>query len=427
MRLAVISPFLDRRHGTERCIIEQLERFPSGAETEIHIYAQRLEDLSKAVLYKFSEKMQPGTCVFWHKVPAIPGPHLLQYIFWFYANGICRWWDAKYHGLKCDLTYSPGINAANADAIAIHIVFHEFYRQVISELSFRRTPIFDWPRLLHRRLYYRLIMVLEEKVYKNPRVALAAVSSLVAQQLERYFQRTDARVIRNGVDAEYLSPSQRLARRCSARAQFGLSAEDFAVLFIGNDWKTKGLDGLLRALARIRELPWKLHVVGSDARGGYEKAVRDYGMVNRVAFLAPSPDVLQFYAAADAYVGPSLQDAYGLPVLEAMACGLPVVSSPHAGVSEIITDGTNGLVLRDPKDAQEIAAALRSLITSPTLCRQLGERATLTAQSQTWSRNAQAAWEWLNAVLREKKTLPSVRSLPRAQNSFQPGAGDAKR
>ncbi len=73
-----------------------------------------------------------------------------------------------------------------------------------------------------------------------------------------------------------------------------------------------------------------------------------------VTFLPPSPDVLKFYAAADAYVGPSLEDAYGLPVLEAMACGLPVLASSHAGVSEIIDDGINGIILRDPRNTRGI-------------------------------------------------------------------------
>jgi glycosyltransferase involved in cell wall biosynthesis len=401
VRIAVISPFLDRSHGTERCIIEQLERFPLDGETEIHIYAQHVKDLRGVMRYGVGQKPQRGARLFWHKVPSIPGPHVLQYIFWFLANGVYRWWDSKHRGLRYDLIYSPGINAADADAIAVHIVFHEFYRQVASKLSFRTTPIVEWPRLIHRRLYYRLIMALEKKIY-NRKVALAAVSDLVAHQLERHFQCNRVRVIRNGVDAEYLSTSRRLAKRCSAREQFGLSIGDFTLLLIGNDWKKKGLDGLLRGLADIREVSWKFLVVGSDARPPYEKVVRDYGMLNRVSFLAPSPDVLQFYAAADVYVGPSLEDAYGLPILEAMACGLPVVASSRAGVSEIIIDGANGVVLRDPENEQEIVKVLRSLIASPTLCRQLGEQASRTAQSETWYRNAQAAWNWLSEVQREK-------------------------
>jgi glycosyltransferase involved in cell wall biosynthesis len=112
---------------------------------------------------------------------------------------------------------------------------------------------------------------------------------------------------------------------------------------------------------------------------------------------------MQFYAATDAYVGPSLEDAYGLPIIEAMACGLPVIASSRAGAHEIITDGSDGIILRDPQNAEELAAALRALITDPLLCRQLGEHAAHTAQNHTWDRNAQATWQWLNEVAQNKK------------------------
>ena len=350
--------------------------------------------------YEPGGQPESGTRLYWHKVPGIPGPHLLRYIFWFFANAVGRWWDAKFRGLKYDLTYSPGINAGNADAITVHIVFHAFYRQVISELSFRRTPVPDWPRLLHRKLYYRLIMALEKRVYGRSNVSLAAVSALVAQQLDRYFQRKGVRVIRNGVDADLFSVSQRIARRADARREFGLGAADFALLLIGNDWKKKGLDGLLQALSLVGALPWRLLVVGSDARGPYEKIIRDRNIPDRVFFLTPSPDVMRFYAAADAYAGPSLEDAYGLPILEAMACGLPVIASSKAGVSEIIQDGTNGIILRDPQDVQELSTKIRSLAEHRDLCIRLGEQGALTAQKHTWISNAQATKEWLEMVFR---------------------------
>jgi glycosyltransferase involved in cell wall biosynthesis len=416
MRIAVISPFLDRSHGTERAIIEQLEKFPPVPQSQIHIYAQRVQDLRGVNPYKYAVVAEPTdqnastNRLLWHKVPSIPGPHLLQFVFWFFANKLCRWWDAKHRHLQFDLVYSPGINATDANAVAVHVVFHEFFRQVLPELRLQKTALIHWPRLLHRRLYYQLIMRLEEKVYKNPRVALAAVSSLVAQQLEKYFGRQDVRVIPNGVDAQALSPSRRLALRASARQHFNLSSKDFTLLLIGNDLKKKGLDALLFALAELLELPWKLLVVGSDDHRPYEKIVRNHSLSKRVTFLAPSPDVLKFYAAVDAYVGPSLEDAYGLPVVEAMACGLPVLASSRAGVSEIIDDGINGIILRDPRNTQELISALRHLITDPLWCRQLGEHAARRAQNQTWDRNAQLTWEWLNEVARSKKSSSQTNS-----------------
>jgi UDP-glucose:(heptosyl)LPS alpha-1,3-glucosyltransferase len=412
MRIAVISPFLDRSHGTERCIVEQIERFALDSGNEIHIYAQRVQGVRGVTPCKYGGPVKsvdrdvetkPANRLYWHKVPSIPGPHLLQYIFWFFANRMCRWWDATFRNARYDLLYSPGINATDADAISVHVVFHEFYRQVLPQLQFRSAPLTAWPRLAHQRAYYRLIMALENRIYHRPTVSLAAVSASAATLLDKYFHPASVRVIRHGVDTQAFSVTRRLAERPVTRKHFNLSAEEFALLLIGNDWRTKGLAALLQSLALTRELPWKLLVVGRDVPDPYDKIIRDYGISGRVIFFPPSPDVMQFYAAADAYVGPSLEDAYGLPVLEAMACGLPVIASSRAGVSEIIDDGISGIILREPCDTQELLSALRRLMTDPLLCRKLGEQATRTAQDQTWDRNAQHTWEWLIEVARNKK------------------------
>jgi glycosyltransferase involved in cell wall biosynthesis len=412
LRLAVVTPFLDRRHGTERCIVEQLERISEKPGTEIHVYSQRVEDLSGVVPYRGTSS---SGRILWHKVCSFRGPHLLAYLWWFLANHTQRLWDSHIRGLKFDVIYSPGINAFDARAIAVHIVFHEFYLQVRSRLRFRSFPAGSWPRLLHRRLYYGLIMALERRIYRRHATSLAAVSKLVAEQLTKHFQRADAWVIRNGVDTKRFSPSVRCTRRLSARDQWHLSADRFVLLLIGNDWKKKGLDALLKALAACRDLPLKQLVVGSDDRESYKSLVQELGLGDAVLFPDPSPDVLQFYSAADAYVGPSLEDAYGLPILEAMACGLPVVASSHAGASEIIVDRKNGMLLRNPEDPQELARALRALCVNPELCRQLGEQASLTAQNQGWEHNAELTWEFLKDAADKK--MRSQSSSQRQRNS----------
>jgi len=402
LRLAVVSPFLDRRHGTERCIIEQLERFATHSDDEIHLYSQRVEDLADVVRHSGASK---SARILWHKVPAIGGPHLFAYLWWFFANQAQRWWDSRMREQKFDLLYSPGINALDADAIAVHIVFHELYLQVRAQLRFRNAPLASWPRIFHRKLYYHLMMALERRIYRRRASSLAGVSGLVASRLAKHFERTDVVIIRNGVDTGRFSPELRLARRNSVREQFSISPGDFCILLIGNDWKTKGLDTLLRALALCRELPLKLLVVGTDDRDAYGATIRDCGVADRVRFLDPSPDVLQFYATADVYVGPSLEDAYGLPILEAMACGLPVIASCRAGVSEIITNGKDGMILQEVQDSQELAGMFRTLHANPASCRQMGEVACKTAQQQTWERNAAEAWKFLQEAAAKKKRL----------------------
>lgn len=401
MRIAVISPFLDRRHGTERVILEQVERFIAYSDTEIHIYAQRLEDLPGVSRFQSPEK-QSGR-IFWHKIPALPGPHLFAYIWWFFANHFWRWRDARFRALTYDLVYSPGINALDADVIAVHIVFHEFYRRVRPHLSFAASSAASWPRLIHRRLYYLLIMALERRVYRYPGTQLVAVSRLVSRHLREFFQRSDACVVPNAVDTTRFTPRIRLQRRESVRGELHFSPDTFALLMVGNDWAKKGLEALLQCLAECRNLPITLLVVGRDDRSIFLPLLNRLGLQQRVQFHSSTDDIERFYAAADLYAGPSLEDSFAIPPLEAMACGLPVITSVNNGGSQIITEGVDGFVLADPRDVPALSSLVRRLYEDRDLRLRVGENAALTAQSYTWDRNARDTWDFLISALTKKR------------------------
>jgi glycosyltransferase involved in cell wall biosynthesis len=405
LRLAVVSPFLDRRHGTERAVVESLERFALHPGAEIHLYSQSVQDLAGVADYPCG---QSSSRIFWHKVPAIPGPHLLRYLWWFIANHLQRFWDSRVRGLKFDLLYSPGINAFAVDAISVHIVFREFRRRVRPRLRLRGAAISRWPVMIHRRLYYSLICFLESLIYARKRTALTAISQHSADCLKEFYGRDDVCVIQYGVDANIFHPAARRERRDSVRSSLRIDPSVFCLLLIGNDWKNKGLDALLRALAECAELPLSLLVAGSDDRREYLETIEKLG-VKSVRFLEPSQDVMQFYAAADAYVGPSLEDAYGLPILEAMACGLPVIASSRAGASEIVRDGENGLILHDAEDPHELAVLVRRLCSDSSLCSRLGEQAACTAATQSWDQNAAGIWEFLEKTAARKQSSASRR------------------
>ena len=153
-RIAVVTPFLDKAYGTERTVIEWLSHMPDAFE--IHVYSQRVEDLD-------------AQRIMWHRIPALPGPGLLSFTWWFAANHLRRAWDRYARGLRYDFVYSPGINCFDADVIFVRIVFAEFLRQAGDELAWSRVPLRDWPRLLHRKLYYRLIVALERRIYSDPK------------------------------------------------------------------------------------------------------------------------------------------------------------------------------------------------------------------------------------------------------------------
>ena len=399
MRLAVVSPFLDRQHGTELCIIEQIERLARKDHWRIELYSQKVSQLSGVRPASAVSPNEPDA-IRWHQVSDIPGPHLLKYLWWFFANYWQRWWDRRSGRVRPDLVYSPGINCPDADVIVVHIVFHEFYERVRSELALHRLPLQMWPRVIHRRLYYKLATFLERRIYRDPHVRLVAVSSLVAAQLKSYFQREDVNVIRNAVDTLRFSPEVRIARRNASRQSLSYAKDDFVLLLIGNDWKKKGLDTLLKAVALLSDLPLRLLVVGSDDPSFYRPLLERLGLQERIRFEKPSSDVLLFYAAADLYIGPSLEDAFNLPILEAMACGLPVIASANTGASEIIRDGETGFILREPQDHLELAFLIRRIQAEDALRLSMGAAAShYLMTNYSWDENAEKTRQLLESIL----------------------------
>lgn len=396
MRIAVVSPFLDRQHGTERCIVEQIEHFLRRSGCEIHIYSQSVRDLNVVQFERASVSSPSTRKAVWHRIPTLSGPHLLNFLWWYFANQALRWFHRKFCGLHFDLVFSPGINCTDAGAIVVHIVFHEFFRLVHQDLRLRDAPVSSWPVLLHRILYYHLIMALENRIYRNPRISLAAVSGLTAQELAAHFERRDVTVIPNAVDLVRFNLAERLRRRDLSRKLLQLPEAGFVLLLVGNDWKKKGLTSLLNALAAIRQIPLHLLVVGRDDRAPFLQQIQQLHLDGRVLFLEPTSDIVQFYAAADVYTGPSLHDSFALPPIEAMACGLPVITSRTNGGSQIITEGVDGFVLNDPQDIAALSQIITRLYEHPDLRRSVGENAARTAQSYSWDRNASETWDFLS-------------------------------
>ena len=390
-RLAVVSPYLDKSHGTERRVVEWISRLT--ASFEIHVYSQSVKDLDLNTIH-------------WHRVPKIPGPHLLNYIWWFAANHASRAWDRRVRRLRPDIVFSPGINCLDADVISVHVIFSEYARRVADDLKLRTHPASLWPQLLHRKLYYRLVAFLERRIYRRPETVLILIAQKTARQLDLYFGRNKpCPVIYVGLDHDLFNPPRRTSLRAKARNEFGYSHDRFVVLLIGNHWSNKGLPILLTALESLRDLPVDILAVGRENPAAYETQIREKGLTGRVQFKPPRADVEFFYAAADAYAGPSLEDTFAQPPAEAMACGLPVVVSSANGTSEIITNGKDGLVLDDPRDAVSLAAMIRRLYEDEAFRAQIAQNAAETARKYTWERNARELNAILEGLLRRKSQL----------------------
>ncbi len=378
VRIAVVSPFIDKRHGTERRIAEWISRLPQ--EYEIHIYSQLVEDVDL-------------TRMRWHRIPQIPGPHLLNFLWWLAANHMWRSRGTPHvhSGLRPDLVYTAGTNCWDADLISIHIVFAEFVRMSEHELRFRGNPLRFWPRLIHRWLYYRLIIFLERRMYTNPKTGLILIAKKTADDLKRHYGIAGPLpVVYIGLDHKIFNRELRLRNRPEVRRQGSASAggQIHVLVLVGNDWKKKGLVALIEALAQQKDIPLALVVAGRDDSAPYQSRIRELGLEGKVKFCPSRADVQWYYAAADVYVGPSLEDTFAQPPAEAMACGLPVITTATNGTAEIMTDGVDGLILQDPNDVADLAERIRWLYEHPgTEMESIAAQAAVTASQYTWDRN----------------------------------------
>ena len=274
--LAVVSPFIDKQHATERCLAEQIERLSDSFE--IHIYSGRVEDLA------------PNSAV-WHRVRLIPGPEILRFVWWMAANTAARWWH-RVLGFRPAAVYTAGVNCFDADAISVHILFSDYLERARRALEFKRNPPKNWARLAHRRAYYRLISILEKQIYKNPRTALTAISEKTRNDIYQYCRRAGPiDVAYYGINLKQFSPEGVSLQRASARRALHLEDRAFCVLLIGNALRKKGLPALLQAASAARVENLRIVVVSSEKTAEYEPLIRDLGLSATVEFFPLRRDV----------------------------------------------------------------------------------------------------------------------------------------
>jgi len=180
--------------------------------------------------------------------------------------------------------------------------------------------------------------------------------------------------------------------RAAARAALGLAHAGPLLLFVANDYARKGLETLLQALPLL-PADVALAVVGKGGQiARFRAQGQALGVAERVHFLGPRDDVGPAYDAADVLVHPTREDSFAMVVPEAMAHGLPVVVSaaPWCGISELLRDGQDALLLADPLDAGELAERVGTLLADAAMRRRLRDAGLAFAADHTWAAAAQA-------------------------------------
>ncbi len=249
---------------------------------------------------------------------------------------------------------------------------HTFpYKEGISQYSFLKKIPNVWLSPRSQMHFW-----LEQKQMDS--LWLAPVSVSVRENIRKHYSRdNNVAVITPGVDIDWFHPKWITGNREKIRQEENIPEDELAVLFVGTEFRRKGLDYLIPAVGP----EMCLLVVGKGERERhYKNLASECGVAEKVHFKGLSDDVRRYFAAADAVVLPSLSEAFGMSVLEGMACGLPVVASSNTGVSDLIENDLNGFVFNAFSELPEMLNQLKDIEKR----KQLGAQARKTAERYTW-------------------------------------------
>ncbi|MDP2809865.1 MAG: glycosyltransferase family 4 protein [Rhodocyclaceae bacterium] len=217
---------------------------------------------------------------------------------------------------------------------------------------------------LHRLApWHRYTLAAEAEMFHHPGLrAVICNSRMVRDDIARRFGLADEKlqVIYSGVDLDAFHPRLRETQGRALRDKTGVDAATPVILFVGSGYERKGLPTLLHALSRMARRDARLWVIGRDKHEPLmRKLAQTLGVDDRVLFLGAQAEVRPFYGAADLFALPTLYDPFPNAALEALACGLPLLTTTACGAAELVTPA-NGAVIA-AGDAAALATSLDAL------------------------------------------------------------------
>lgn len=209
--------------------------------------------------------------------------------------------------------------------------------------------------------FHNYVLEAEKQLFNSPQLkAIICNSKMIETEIKNHFPAAADKtyVIYSSVDFSIFNSGLK-QHRSKIREELGIPDDTITFLFVGSGFERKGLTAAIQALAKTEEA--KLIVIGKDKRQiQYQKLANQLGVGDRVLFLGVKNDVTPYYGAADAFVFPTLYDPFPNVIIEALATGLPVITSTKCGAAEIIDQDTDGFVC-DSLDINSIAYFMQQL------------------------------------------------------------------
>ena len=352
MRVATsILNFSKRRGGAESYLADLCLRM-AGEGYEVHVYAENWDEQVPEIHL--------------HRIRTIPFPKSLRLLSFVIRS------TREIEKGKYDVTIGVG-HTLRADVLQPHGGVHWAW-------FWRSLRAYDSPLLWMVKFLGRILNAkqwvngwIEDAPYKRtPPPRIIAISEMVKRDIVRWYGVPPDRVevIYNGVDLERFHPRNH-QYRTDVRERHGIH-EEILLLFVSHNFRMRGLRHLMQALASLKKegtSTFKLLVLGRDRQAPYLRLARETGISEEIIFAGATDEPEKYYGAADLFVHPSFYDACSLALLEALASGLPVVTTSSTGASGILSHGDDGWVIESATDREELKAGIRYFLDENTRLR----------------------------------------------------------
>lgn len=351
MRIALTIEQFNTRLGGEQVWVDGFARFLAGRNHDVHI-----------VTFLDQSHDFPG------EVHLLPDPGGIR------SRAVSI--DAYLTRLAADVVHDSGV-ALKADIYQPASgsgAYSESRFIGASGISLRLRASIS-PRAVMRRM--QLHKIERERVIGARRIIVA--SQLVADLLMKQhgIARSEISIVPNGVDTSRFDISQHPDNRDADRAKLGIREDQIVFLAVANNLLLKGADVSIKALALLHKQGFtnsRLMIAGGEPGKIIKRILSATHMQDKVTFLGYVPDVASLMRASDAFLHPTRWDTCSLVTTEAMASGLPVITSAMNGAAESISSECDGFVCGDPEDVAAIAMSMIRLM-EPAFRQATGERA----------------------------------------------------
>lgn len=370
MKIAFVVHEYNRHIGHARYVAELASRFK--AEHEIHVFTSEWEEPDPEGIH-------------FHYVPAWRWKTLTSVI-----TSIIPSTFIIPRGF--DIIHSQGLCGFRHDLSTVHCIQTQWLRSLGNQDKTKKffTPIWKWivaplERLSLSSTFSKRVIVISRRVQED----LA----------NDYGRSSGVDLIYHGVDLIRFNPLNKDLYRVEIRKQIGVDDCEKLALFVGN--LQKGASIAIRSVARIPSL--KLLLVSGSNNEREKKLVSQLGIEDRVIWQPLSREIEKYFASVDCLIYPTPYDAFGMVISEAMATGLPVITSKWAGASELIQHGDSGWLVEDPWNVDQITEGLAVVFKDTFLRNRMGNEARRAIETYTWDRCAAETIMVYKSVLQSKR------------------------